>query len=223
MSSIKLKAILTGATGMVGEGVLMKCLKSIEVEEILVIGRRSCQVSDPKLKELIIPDLSDISSIENLVQGYNACFFCAGVSSVGMKEPEYYSLTYTLTMNFATTLSKINPGMTFCYVSGSGTDSSEKGRMMWAKVKGKTENDLTKLPFKQVCNFRPGLMKPTPGQKNVPGFAKLILWIFPLLMAILPSFACTLKEVGQAMIRVAGLSNDKKVFEVKDIVALAKR
>jgi uncharacterized protein YbjT (DUF2867 family) len=160
-SNTPLRAIITGATGMVGEGVLHECLQHPAVEAVLVINRKPCGVVHPKLKEIIHPDFFDLSGIQQQLKGYNACFFCLGVSSIGMKEPEYHRLTYTLTLNFAETLSKLNRDTTFCYVSGGGTDSSEKGRSMWARVKGKTENDLMKLPFKQVFAFRPGYMHPT--------------------------------------------------------------
>ena len=220
--NVKIKAIITGVTGMVGEGVLHECLLHPDVEAVLVINRKPCGVIHPKLKEIIHQDFFDISPIENKLSGYNACFFCLGVSSIGMKEPEYYKLTYTLTLNFAQNLSKFNPDMTFCYVSGSGTDSTEKGKSMWARVKGKTENDLMKLPFKRVFAFRPGFMKATEGQKNVPGLYKYIGWMYPFFRAVLPNFVCTLAEVGQAMVNAAKYGYDKQVLEVKDIVALSK-
>jgi uncharacterized protein YbjT (DUF2867 family) len=155
---MKIRAIITGATGMVGEGVLSECLLNDNVEQVLVIGRKTCGYVHPKLTEIVHNDFFDISSLNDKLQGYNACYFCLGVSSLGMKEPEYIRFTYTLTITFANTLSKINPDMTFCYISGSGTDSSEKGRIMWARVKGKTENDLIRMPFKKVYNFRPALL-----------------------------------------------------------------
>jgi hypothetical protein len=136
-SNSMLRVILTGATGMVGEGVLHECLQSNAVEQVLVINRKPCGVTDPKLKEMIHADFYNLSSIENQLTGYNTCFFCLGVSSIGMKEPEYYRLTYTLTMHVAETLLKLNSGMTFCYISGASTDSTEKGRSMWARVKAK--------------------------------------------------------------------------------------
>ncbi|MGN6638785.1 MAG: NAD-dependent epimerase/dehydratase family protein, partial [Mucilaginibacter sp.] len=170
----KIRAIVTGATGMVGEGVLHECLQHPQVDSVLIINRKPSGVSHSKLKEIIHKDFLDISAIEDQLSGYNACYFCLGVSSVGMKEPEYYRLTYTLTMNVAQTLSRLNPDMVFCYVSGASTDSTEKGRMMWARVKGKTENDLMKLPFKEVFAFRPGYMHPTPGLKNAISFYKYI-------------------------------------------------
>jgi putative NADH-flavin reductase len=163
---MKIKAIITGASGMVGEGVLHECLLHTDVEEVLVIGRRTAGVSHPKLKEILHSDFFDLSPVKDQLKGYNACFFCLGVSSVGMKEKEYHHLTYDLTMHMATILAEQNPGMTFCYVSGAGTDSSEHGKMMWARIKGQTENDLMRLPFKAAYMFRPGFMKPTKGLKN---------------------------------------------------------
>ena len=151
---MKIKAIITGATGMVGEGVLHECLLHPDVESVLVINRKPCGVKHEKLKEIIHKDFLDLSAIEEQLAGYNACYFCAGVSSVGKKEDEYTRITYDLTLNFANTLVKLNPDMTFCYVSGVGTDSTEKGRSMWARVKGKTENDLLKLPFKAAYMFQ---------------------------------------------------------------------
>ena len=220
--NVKIKAIITGVTGMVGEGVLHECLVHPDVEAVLVINRKPCGVTHPKLKEIIHQDFFDISSIEDQLGGYNACFFCLGVSSVGMKEPEYYKLTYTLTLNVAQPLSKLSPDMTFCYVSGGGTDSTEKGRSMWARVKVKTENDLMKLPFKQVFAFRPGYMHPTKGLKNINPYYKYISWMYPFLRVVFPGGVSTLAELGQAMINVVRFGYDKKVLEVKDIVALAK-
>src|SRR5579875_1944246 len=171
-TQLKIRAIITGATGMVGEGVLHECLQHPQVEAVLVINRRPVNVAHPKLKEIIHADFFDISPIEEQLAGYNACFFCLGVSSIGMKEEQYQRLTYTLTMHVAGILSRLNSGMTFCYVSGAGTDSSEKGRSMWARVKGKTENDLMKLPFKKVYAFRPGFIKAIKGLKHVHSFYK---------------------------------------------------
>jgi len=215
-----IRAIVTGATGMVGEGVLHECLQHPRVEAVLVINRKPCGVTHPKLKEIIHSDFFDISPIASQLSGYNACFFCLGVSSVGMKEPEYYRLTYTLTMHVAQVLSRVNTDMTFCYVSGGSTDSTEKGRMMWARVKGKTENDLAKLPFKQEYNFRPGMMKPTKGLKNTLKYYKYINWLYPVFRFF--GIASTLAELGQAMINVVLHGYPKPVLEVKDIIALAK-
>lgn len=220
---MKIKAILTGATGMVGEGVLHECLQHDDVEEVLVAGRKSCGVSHPKLKEIIHPDFYFIASIEKQLAGYNACFFCLGVSSIGMKEDEFYKPTYLLTMNFATTLVNRNPGMVFCYVSGAGTDSTEKGRIMWARVKGKTENDLMKLPFKNVYNFRPGIIKPTKELKNTLRFYKYFGWLLPVIRFVAPKYITTLKELGVAMINAASKGYEKQILEVKDILILSKK
>jgi hypothetical protein len=219
----KINAIITGSTGMVGEGVLHECLQHPDVESIMVVNRKPCGITHPKLKEIIHIDFFDLLPIESNLSGYNACFFCAGVSSVGRKEPEYTKVTYELTMNFAQTLSKLNNDMTFCYVSGAGTDSSEKGRMMWARVKGKTENDLMKLQFKNAYAFRPAFMKPVKGQKNAPTFYKYILWLYAILHPLFPQYFGTLSDVGRAMINCAKYGYEKRVLEAKDIAGLAKK
>ena len=221
--SPKIKVIITGSTGMVGEGVLLECLQHPAVESILVINRRPCGITHPKVKEIIHTDFFDLSSIEPSLTGYNACFFCAGVSSVGMKEAEYTRVTYDLTMNFAQILSRFNPDMTFCYVSGAGTDSSEKGRMMWARVKGKTENDLMKLQLKNVYAFRPAFMKAVKGQKNLPKFYKYIQLPYPVLHALFPQYFGTLSDVGLAMINCTLAGAENKALEARDIAEIAKR
>lgn len=218
----KIRAIVTGATGMAGEGVLHECLLHPEVEAILVINRRPCGIVDPKLKEIIHPDFFDFSAIENQLTGYNACFFCLGVSSVGMKEPEYFKLTYTLTMHVALTLSRLNPEMVFCYISGAATDSTEEGKMMWARVKGKTENHLMTLPFKAVFAFRPSFMQPTKGLKNTLVYYKYVNWLYPVLRPLFPRYFGTLKELGLAMINVVRFGYDKRILEVTDIRKLAE-
>ena len=219
---MKIKVIITGATGMVGEGVLHECLQHPDIEQILVINRKPCGVVHSKLKEIIHNDFFNFSRIEDQLSGYNACFFCLGVSSVGMKEDAFTKFTYTLTMHVATTLSKYNPEMTFCYISGRGTDSSEKGNLMWARVKGKTENNLMKLPFKKVYAVRPGLMKPTKGLKNTLAAYKYLGWLYPIIKFLAPKSACTLKEVGDAMINVVLKGYDKNVLEVADLIELSK-
>ncbi len=219
---MRINAILTGATGMVGEGVLNECLLSKEVDQVLVIGRKSCWIVHPKLKEVIHADFYDLSAIKNQLVGYNACFFCLGVSSVGMKEENFFRLTYTLTLHVATTLASLNPEMNFCYVSGAATDSSEKGRSMWARVKGKTENDLLKLPFKRVYNFRPGYMQPTPGLKNTLPYYKYVSWMYPFFKRAFPSFSSTLSELGVAMIHAVSKGYEKQILEVTDIKLIAK-
>lgn len=220
---MKIRAIVFGASGMVGEGVLHKALEDPNVESVLVIGRRSCNVRHDKLKELIHQDFYDFSSIENQLRGYNACYFCLGVSSVGMKEPDYRRVTYDLTMSAARILSSLNPEMTFCYVSGTGADSSEKGRMMWARVKGKTENDLMKLPFKAVYAFRPGFIKPIKGLKNAYRASTALGLIYPILKALFPGGVCTLADLGQAMVHVTLHGYSRKILENRDIEQLAHK
>jgi uncharacterized protein YbjT (DUF2867 family) len=219
----KLKLIVTGTTGMVGEGVLHECLLHPQVEEVLSISRKPLGINHPKLKEIIHSDFFNLASIEDQLKGYDACLFCLGISSVGISAEDYYKMTYTLTMHVAETLSRINPEMTFSYISGAGTDSTEKGRSRWARVKGKTENDLMKLPFKQVYAVRPGFIKPTKGLKNVKSFYKYINWMFPIGRAIYPNGFCTLQELGLAMIQLASGQYEKKVIEGKDIIQLAKK
>lgn len=219
----KLNVIVTGATGMVGEGVLFECLENPQVEQVLVIVRKPTGMSHPRLKEIIHKDFSNIEAIKEQLKNYDACFFCLGVSSVGMKEDEYTKLTYTLTLGFAKTLSEASPQATFCYVSGAQTDSTEKGRSMWARVKGKTENDLAKLPFKATYNFRPGMMKPTKGQQHVLSAYKYLGWLYPVIKGLSPNSACTIQEVGRAMINVTLYGYTKKAIEVSDIIALAKQ
>lgn len=213
--------IITGATGMVGEGVLMRCLASDEINSVLVINRKPCGYEHPKLKEIIHTDFFDFSAIENQLVGYNACFFCLGITSVGVDNEVYYKMTYTLTMHVAETLSKLNNSMTFCYVSGGGTN--ENGRLKWAQVKGKTENDLTKLPFYQVFNFRPGFIKPLKGQKYAHNFYKYINWLFPIGRAVYPGGFCTMAELADAMINTLIHNGERRVLEGKDIIAMAKK
>lgn len=217
-----LRVIITGTTGMVGEGVLHECLQNPDITAVLLINRKPLGITHPKLKEIIHSDFFELSSIEGQLSGYDACYFCLGVSAIGMNEEDYYRMTYTLTLYVAQVLSKANPEMVFCYVSGSGTDSSEKGRAMWARVKGKTENDLMNLPFKKVYAFRPGYMQPTKGLKNVKKYYHYMSWMYPFFRTVFPSFVSTLKELGLAMIAVTQNGYPKKVLEVKDIIKLAK-
>ena len=219
---MKIRAIITGATGMVGEGVLHECLQDSRVEHVLNVSRKTCGVVHRKLKELIVANFFDLSAVADQLMGYNACFFCLGVSSIGLKEYEFYKLTHTLTLHMATLLGERNPDMTFCYVSGTGTDSSEKGSTMWARVKGKTENNLMALPFKQVFNFRPGYIHPTPGLKNTKSYYKYLSWLYPMVSKVAPSFVITLHQLGQAMINSVGKTKQRRVLEVNDIKALAE-
>jgi len=206
---------------MVGEGVLLQCLNHPDVEQVLVINRRPGGVSHPKLREIIHRDFFDLAPIEQQLSGFDACFFCLGVSSVGISKGEYKHITYDLTLNVAQLLAKLNPEMTFCYVTGAGTDSSEQGRVAWARVKGAAENALLRL-FKQAYMFRPGFMKATAGQKNVKSYYKWIAWLYPMGRAFYPAGFCTLQEVGLAMIEVVRNGYSKKILEVRDIVSLAR-
>jgi uncharacterized protein YbjT (DUF2867 family) len=216
-----IKAIVTGATGMVGEGALFECLSHPDVEQVLVINRKSGGVSHPKLREIVHTDFFNLEPIEAQLTGYDACFFCLGVSSVGMDEAQYRHITYDLTLNVGELLARSNPEMTFCYVTGAGTDSSEQGRIAWARVKGATENALMRL-FKRSYMFRPGFMKASPGQKNVKSYYKYFAWIYPIGRALYPAGFCTLQEVGLAMINAAGKGYSKRILNVRDIVELAK-
>lgn len=220
---MKIKAIVFGATGMVGEGVLHEALKDPNVESVLVVGRRSCGVKHVKLSEIVHADFFDYSAIESRLTGYNACLFCLGVTSVGKDEKEYTRLTYDLTMQAAKTLAKLNREMTFCYISGAGTDSSEKGRIMWARVKGKTENDLAKLPFKAAYSFRPGFIKPTKGLKNAFLLARVMAYGYPLLKVFFSRFICTLEDLGRSMLRACDQGYPAKVLECSDITRLGQK
>ena len=217
MSTIKV--IITGATGMVGEGVLLECLQNEKVAEVLIVSRRHYEIQHPKLKELIVPDFFKMDQFAEKIKGYDACFFCAGVSSVGKKAELFTHLTYDTTLAFARSVLAVNANMVFTYLSGARTDSTEKGGMMWARVKGKTENDLAKLPFKAEYNFRPGVMKPFPGQKNWKPIVKLLVKI---IQFISPKSVLTLQEVGRAMINAVTVGYRKNVLEVSDIRQLAK-
>lgn len=217
-----LKVIITGTTGMVGKGVLLECLEHPEVSEVLIINRSSIGMQHPKLKELIHKDFYNLQPVREQLQGYDACFFCLGVSSVGMSEEAYAKPTYDLTLHFAETV--INDDMTFIYVSGSGTDSTEKGSIMWARVKGKTENALLKMPFKAAYMFRPGVILPVKGVKSKTPlynfFYVIMRPIFPLMSKM--NSVTDSAKVGQAMINVALHGSDKVHLENKDINELAE-
>jgi len=215
-----MKVILTGATGMVGEGVLLVCLESPEVESVLSVSRRPCGVTHAKLRELLAPNFRELGAAEGELAGYDACFYCAGISSLGMSEADYTVVTYDTPVAFATALSRQNPGMTLVHVSGRSTDGTEQGKVMWARVKGKAENALMRLPFKAVYNFRPALMKPVPGQKHVKG-GPLIAILYPLLKLVFPGMP--LADVGRAMINAAKSGAPKQVLEVADIRELAAK
>lgn len=208
---------------MVGEGVLHECLSHPDIEKILVINRRPCGISNSKLIEIIHGDFFNLSSIEYQLNGYDACFYCLGSTSPFIKETEYYHVTYTLTLSVARVLAKLNPDMTFCYISGAGADRPDKAKFMQTRVKGKTEIDLIKLPFKRVYSFRPGLMQPGKGLKNTHNVYYVFRLFYPVLRLVLPKFVSSLKELGLAMINSVVKGYEKQILEVKDIVILSKQ
>jgi uncharacterized protein YbjT (DUF2867 family) len=216
-----MKVLLFGATGMVGQGVLRECLLDPGVEAVLAVGRSATGQRHEKLRDVVHSDLFDLSPIETELRGFDACFFCLGVSSAGMDAEQYRRLTYDLTMGVARTLVRLNPGMTFVYVSGMGTDSSERGRTRWARVKGKTENDLLGLGFRAAYMFRPGLIVPMHGIRSKTRvyqvFYSALGPVMPVLFRLFPKFATTTEQVGRAMIRVARDGAQKRVLENLDI------
>ena len=222
---MKIKPVITGTTGMVGKGVLLECLDSPDVESVLVINRKPLGLQHPKLREVLHQDFFDLSPVAAEMQGYDCCFFCLGVSSAGMKEQEYTRLTYGLTLTFAKTFISQNPGSVFCYVSGTGTDSSEKGSIMWARVKGRTENALLALPFKASYMFRPGFIEPLKGIESATRLYNVMYMIlrpfFPIIRAW-PKFATDTVRVGKAMIYVALKGYEKKHLECADINIISK-
>lgn len=222
-----MNVILFGATGMVGQGVLRECLLDPEVESVLAIGRSAIEQQHEKLHEIVLKTLTDLSSVENRLSGYDACFFCLGVSSAGMSEDDYRRVTYDLSLSVAATLARLNPAMTFIYVSGAGTDSSEHGRMMWARIKGKTENALLAMPFKAAYMFRPGYIQPMHGVRTKTkwfGTAYAIMApLYPLLRRLFPRYVTTTEQLGRAMISVAKTSATKRVLESNDINAISAK
>jgi len=216
-----MKLIITGTTGMVGEGVLLACLDDPSVEEVLAVSRRPSGHVHLKLEELLVKDFQSLTAEEEAkLAGYDACFYCAGVSSVGMNEPDYTRVTFDTPIVFAEALLRQSPGMLLTHVSGAQTDGTEKGRIMWARVKGRAENTLAKMPFRAVYNFRPGLMKPVAGQKNLKRFYRALLPLYPVMKIFFP--ALTLDEVAKAMRRCVTHGADVTVLEVADIRALAE-
>lgn len=217
---MSIKAIITGASGMVGEGVLFECLESADVAQVLVVGRKPCGVTHAKLREVLHADFHDLAPIADQLRGYDACFFCLGVSSVGMSQADYERATRDLTLGFAQVLAQHNPELTFCYVTGRSTDSSESGPVHWARVKGATENALLKMLPRAVM-FRPAFMLASPGQKNLKRWYRWFEWMY-LMRPMFPKAFCTLSEVGRAMIVAARKGSAKRVLEVLDIVELSK-
>jgi len=224
---MKKKVIITGATGMVGKGVLLECLDHESISEVLVIGRNAPGMKHPKLKELIHKDFSDFSSVKNKLSGYDGCFYCLGISAAGLKEEQYRKITYEFTLALAKILLELNPAMTFNYVSGEGTDSSESGRIMWARVKGKTENDIINLGFRRAYAFRPGMIIPLKGiksrTKSYQFMYDYFLWLVKLIKTLSPNSVVTTTQIGLAMINSLTVDYDKKVLRPKDILILSKK
>lgn len=219
------KVIITGATGMVGKGILLECLDHEAISEVLVIGRNSIDMDHPKLKELIHKDFADFSGVEDQLEGYDACFFSLGISAAGLNEDQYRKITHDFTLSLAKTLFHLNPKTTFNYVSGQGTDSSEKGRMMWARVKGKTENDLLNMGFKQAYMFRPGAIIPLRGiksrTKSYQFMYDYFMWLVKGIKAVAPDSVVNTTQIGLAMINSMFKGYDKKVLKPKDIIILS--
>jgi len=221
------KVILFGATGMVGQGVLRECLLDPGVESVLAIGRAATGQRHEKLQEILQRDLFNLAPIQARLSGYDACFFCLGVSAAGMSEQEYRRVTYDLTISTAETLVRLNPTMTFIYVSGAGTDSTERGRMMWARVKGQTENALLRMPFKAAHMFRPAYIQPLHGIRTKTAwyraFYAVMAPLYPLWKLLLPKYVTTTECLGRAMIEVARRGAPKPVLSSQDISAICLR
>jgi uncharacterized protein YbjT (DUF2867 family) len=221
-----MNVVVFGATGMLGQGVLRECFLAPDVGLVQTIGRRVSGQQHAKLREIVHADLFDYRAIEDRLTGFDACFFCLGVSSAGLDEATYTRLTYDLTLAAATVLAKYNPQMTFVYVSGAGTDSSERGRLMWARVKGRTENDLQKLPFKATYLFRPGIIQPLHGARSQTRSYRVLYSLtkplLPLLRALAPATILTTEVIGRAMLAVARDGAAKPVLESRDIEAVAR-
>ena len=220
-----MKVILFGGTGMVGQGVLRECLLDREVTQLLAVGRNPIGQKHPKLRELVVPDLYDLSSVEQQLAGFDACFFTLGTSAAGLTEEKYSRVTYDLTLGVARALVRLNPGMTFIYVSGMGTDSSERGRVMWARVKGRTENALLALGFRRAFMFRPGLIVPMHGIRSRTTLYRvgyvLMAPLVPLIRRFFPNAVTTTERVGRAMLAVAEHGNPQPVLEAADINRVA--
>jgi uncharacterized protein YbjT (DUF2867 family) len=219
-----MKVLIFGATGMVGQGVLQECLLDPQVERVVTVVRSGSGAQNPKLDEIVHADMLEYTEIESSLKGVEACFFCLGVSSSGMKEADYARVTYGFTLAAAEMLSRLNPGMTFIYVSGVGTDRTEKGRVMWARVKGRTENALLRLPF-EAYMFRPGMIEPLDGiRSKTPSYRvlySLFKPLFPLVRWLMPNQVVTTREIGRAMLAVARKGFSHRVLEPKDILAAA--
>jgi uncharacterized protein YbjT (DUF2867 family) len=221
-----MKVLIFGATGMIGQGALRESLLDPEVEAVLTVGRSASAARHAKLREIVRPDLFDLAAIEPELRGFDACFYCLGVTSGGLSEAEYTRLTYTLAVSIAETLSRLNPSMTFIFVSGAGADSSEKGRIMWARIKGKTENAILALPFRAAWVFRPAVVRPEHGERSRTTAYRVLYAVLnpvlPLLQRLVPAYVVTTAEIGRAMLTVGRRGAPKKVLESADIAAVAR-
>lgn len=221
-----MKVIIFGASGMVGQGVLRECLLAGDIEQVLTVGRSPGTGRDSRLHDLTLPDMMNYAGLDAQLQGFDACFFCLGVSSSGLTEAAYSQLSYELTMAAAQALARLNPQMTFIYVSGAGTDSTEQGPVMWARVKGRTENALLRLPFKAIYLFRPGVIQPLHGARSKTASYRLFYMlarpVLPLFRALLPNLVLTTESIGRAMLVAARKGAPKAVLEAADINALAR-
>jgi uncharacterized protein YbjT (DUF2867 family) len=218
------KVILFGATGMVGQGTLRECVLHPDVTEVLVVGRNPIGRTHAKIREIVHKDLYDLSPIASQLTGYDACFFCLGVSSVGMSEADYTKITHDLTLSVARVLASLNPQTVFLYVSGTGTDSTERGKSMWARVKGRTENELLREPFRAAYMLRPGYIQPMHGVKSKTplyrAFYVALSWLYPVIRALAPKYAITTEVLGRAMIKIAKSGAPKRILENSDIEAV---
>ena len=212
---------------MVGKGVMLECLNHESINEVLVVGRNPVTLEHPKMKELIHKDFTDFSKVKDQLSGYDACFFCLGISAAGLNEEQYKKITYDFTLALARTLLELNAAMTFIYISGQGTDSTEKGRMMWARVKGKTENDILNLGFKQAFAFRPGAIIPLRGiksrTKSYQFMYDYFMWLVKVIKAIAPNSVVNTTQIGLAMINAMLKGYSKKVLKPKDIIILSTK
>ena len=226
MSTAPMKAILFGATGMIGQGVLRECLLDPEIESALAVGRRQTGAHHAKLRDVVLPDLSDLSSIEADFAGLDACFYCLGVSSAGMKEEDYRRVTYDFTLAAANALARESPGARFLYISGTGTDSTERGRTMWARVKGATENALLQMPGLEAYMFRPGYIQPVHGERSSTKWTRvgyaLFAPLYPVWKALFPNYVTTTEELARAMLRVAKHGGGKRILEARDFQKVAR-
>jgi uncharacterized protein YbjT (DUF2867 family) len=221
-----MNVLVFGATGMIGQGVLRECLLDPGVDRVTVVGRQRTGEAHAKLREVVQPDVADLSALDAELRETDACFFCLGVSSAGMTEERYARVTYDLTLSVARQLVRLNPGMTFVYVSGMGTDASERGRTMWARVKGRTENALLALPFRAAYMFRPGLVQPVGGARSRTAWYRVLYAVtaplLPLLRRVFPNSVTTTAEVGRAMLAVARHGYSTRLLESRDIVRAAR-